>query len=89
MENNGFCEKSAAIDLLMGEKYLASMYNAFLLECATPEMIGCLGELLMDTHNIAEHLFEEINSRGWYPVPKAEENKIQQAKQKFASKVTV
>lgn len=88
MEIKGFCEKSMATDLLMGEKYLASMYNTFLLECATPEMIGCLGELLMDTHNIQEHIFEEMNSRGWYPVPKAEENKIQQTKQKYASKVT-
>lgn len=88
MENNGFCEKSAATDLLMGEKYLASMYSAFLSECATPEMTQCLGELLMDTHNISKHLFEEMNSRGWYPVPKAEDNKVQQAKQKFAPKVT-
>lgn len=89
MEKNEFCEKSAVTDLLMGEKHLASMYSVFLSECATQEMTQCLGELLMDTHNIAKHLFEEMNSRGWYPVSKAEDSKLQQAKQKFAPKVTV
>lgn len=52
MENTEFCNKTAATELLMGEKHLANMYNIFLLECATPEMIRCLSELLGDTHNI-------------------------------------
>lgn len=89
MENTEFCNKTAATELLMGEKHLANMYNVFLLECATPEMIRCLSELLGDTHNIQQHIFEEMNSRGWYPVTKAPENKIQQTKTKFASKVSV
>lgn len=87
MENTQFCNKTATNDFLMSEKHLTAMYNTFLLECATPEMIRCLSELLGDTHNIQQHIFEEMNSRGWYPVTKAQENKIQQTKTKFAPKV--
>lgn len=87
MENTQFCTKTATNDFLMSEKHLAGMYNTFLLECATPEMIRCLDALLGDTHNIQQHIFEEMNSRGWYPVTKAQENKIQQTKSKFAAKV--
>lgn len=87
MENTQFCDKTATHDLLMSEKYLASMYHSFLLESATPEMIRCLDALLGDTHNMQQHLFEEMNSRGWYPVTKAQESKIQQTKSKFAAKV--
>ena len=85
---NTFGEKEYATDLLAGEKYLAAQYNAFLAECATPEMVQCLSELLSDTHSMQQGLFQEMNSRGWYPVSKAEDQKLQQAKQKFACTVT-
>ena len=30
-----------------------------------------------------QQIFAEMNSRGWYPVEKAEETKLQKAKNKF------
>ena len=86
--NSTFCDKDCALTLLSGEKLLASTYNTALLECATPEMRRTVSELLADTHNAQQQLFEEMNSRGWYPVTKAEEQKITQARQKFAPALT-
>ena len=47
-----------------------------------------LRELLDDTHSGQQKLFEEVNGRGWYPLTKAENKKITEAKQKFGAEVT-
>ena len=82
-----FGEKERMHDCLDTEKYLIGMYNTSLTEAATPEIIQTLTDLLGDTYRMQQQLFREMNSRGWYPVAKAEEQKIQQAKQKFAATV--
>jgi spore coat protein CotF len=43
---------------------------------------------LRDTQEMQQKLFQEMNSRDWYPVTKAEEQKIGQAKMKFSAMVT-
>jgi spore coat protein CotF len=88
MEQCQFNEQSKATDLLQSEKYLAGCYNSYLLESATPEVKQCLNGLLGDTHSMQQRLFEDMNSRGWYPVTNAEDQKVTQAKQKFAMKVS-
>ena len=88
MEQCQFTEQDKATDLLQTEKYLAGCYNSYLLEAATPEVKQCLSGLLNDTHSMQQRLFEDMNSRGWYPVTKAEDQKVTQAKQKFAMKVS-
>lgn len=85
MQNQGFTEKDQITDLLSAEKFLASNYNAFLAECATPEMVRCLTSLLDDTHGMQQTVFHEMQQKGWYPVTKAEDAKINQAKTKFAA----
>lgn len=82
-----FGDKEQMTDLLSGEKYLAATYCSFLSESATPEVIGSLSALLSDTHRAQQQVFFEMNSRGWYPVTKAEDAKVQQAKDKFAATV--
>ena len=88
MEQCGFTDKEKATDLLQSEKYLAGCYNSYLLEAATPEVKQCFSGILNDTHSMQQQLFEDMNSRGWYPVTKAQEQKIGEAKQKFAAKVS-
>ena len=83
-----FGDKERMSDLLQSEKYLAGCYNSYLLESATPEVKQCLSGLLNDTHSMQQRLFEDMNSRGWYPVTKAEDQKVMSAKQKFAMKVS-
>ena len=83
--NCTFGAKETMHDCLDTEKYLLGMYNTALTESATPEVIQTLSDLLSDTFRMQQQLFRDMNSRGWYPVPKAEEPKLQQAKQKFAA----
>ena len=88
MEQCVFTEKEQMSDLLQSEKHLTGCYNSYLLESATPEVKRCLSSLLGDTHTMQEQLFEEMNSRGYYPVTRAEEQKISAAKQKFGAMVS-
>ena len=86
--NCGFGDKERSTDLLQREKHLAGVYNSSLLEAATPEVVSCLKELLGDTCSMQQQLFQDMNARGWYPVTKAEEQKINQIKQQNAVAVT-
>ncbi len=82
-------EKEQMTDLLCSEKHLATTYLAMLLESATPEVVQLLTGILSDTQQMQHSLFEEMNSRGYYPVTKAEDGKVQQARQKLATMATV
>ena len=87
-QNNTFPEKEQITDLLSAEKFLAGNYNSFLLESATPEMVRCFSTLLTDTHTMQQTIFNEMQSRGWYAVTKAEDTKVNQTKQKFTAAIT-
>ncbi|MBQ3064595.1 MAG: spore coat protein [Clostridia bacterium] len=82
-----FTDKEQITDLLTAEKHLASSYNAFLLESATPEVVHCLSALLRDTHDMQQQIFHTMQGRNWYQTPKAEDTKIAAAKQKFSAAV--
>lgn len=86
--NHTFGDKEQMNDLLQTEKYLTGCYNSYLLEAATPEVKRCLEAMLTDTHSMQQQIFTDMNSRGWYPVTKAEDQKVTAAKQKFSAAVT-
>ncbi len=87
-QNCAFGDKERMTDFLSNEKFMAAQYCAQLSEAATPEVVRCLAELSADTHNAQQQLFQEMNSRGWYPVAKAQDQELTQAKQKFGTMVT-
>ena len=87
--NCTFGEKETMHDCLDTEKYLIGIYQTALTEAATPEVVQTLTDLLSDNFRMQQQLFREMNSRGWYPVTKAEEQKIAQMKQKFAASVAI
>ena len=80
-------DKEKMADLLSCEKFLAGNYNTYCMEAATTSLRSCLCTTLKDVHDIQEGIFQEMNTRGWYPLESAEETKVQAAKQKFAQTV--
>ncbi len=81
-------ERQRLTDLLSGEKFLAGVYNSYRSEAATDSVRRCLATLLEDEHRMGEMLFNEMNTRGWYPVERAQETKLQAAKQKFTAQAS-
>lgn len=83
-----FNEEQRMTDLLSTQKFLTGAYNSYYCEAATGTVKNCLSSILQDEHRIQEEIFNEMSNRGWYPLEKAEEAKINSAKQKFSQSAT-
>ena len=83
--NSQFCEKDMLTDMLSSQKFVTDGYNLFANECATPAVRADFMNILNEEHQIQSELFCEMQSRGWYPTEAADQNKINQAKQKYIS----
>ena len=82
-------DKEQLTDFLCNEKHLCSVYNSYCCEAATPALRATLLSALHDEHTLAGEMFGVMQSRGWYPTEKAEEQKLQKAKQQFAQYASV
>ncbi|MBQ8351945.1 MAG: spore coat protein [Clostridia bacterium] len=87
MDMNNTCtklsDKDMMTDMLTAEKFLCSAYNTYATEAGTPEVHQAMMSLLNDTHAMQTEVWTEMNSRGWYPTEKAEDQKLQQEKTKY------
>ena len=72
-------------DALCSQKLLTDSYNLYADECATVALRDEMLSLLHEEHCIQADVFLEMQKRGGYPTPMAEEQKIQTVKQKFQS----
>ena len=82
MTHKPLCDKEKMIDSLSTHKHVTSGYNTNVIESATPEVRSSLMQILKDEHEICYNLWNEMNSRGWYPVEKADDNKLSTTKTK-------
>ena len=76
-------EKEVFDDILSSQKFTTDTYNTFANECVTPNIRSEFMKILTEEHQIQADVFDEMQKRGWYPTPAADQQKIQQAKQKF------
>ncbi|WRS27520.1 spore coat protein [Oscillospiraceae bacterium MB08-C2-2] len=81
--NSAFGEKEIMTDLLSSQKFITDGYNTFANECATPAVKTDFMNILTEEHRIQQEIFNEMQSRGWYPTEAADMNKINAAKQKY------
>ena len=82
-----FGDREMMHDMLSSQKFITENYNAFANECASPEIKEQFMCLLNQEHEIGYKLFQEMQSRGWYSVPPAEQQKICDAKCMFENQV--
>ena len=83
MSQSVFEEKEMLEDVLSAQKAITGEYNTFTNECSTPGVRDSFLSLLDEEHLIQADVFDEMHKRGWYPTPAAEQQKIQQARQKL------
>lgn len=85
MNNVQMQEQELFNDVLSSQKFITDTYNTLTNECATPTVRNEFMRILTEEHQIQAEVFDEMSKRGWYPTAAAEQQKIQQAKQKFQS----
>lgn len=76
-------EKELMTDVLSSQKFVTDSYNTFTNECATPNVRNEFMQILQEEHQIQAEVFDAMKTRGWYQAPAADQQKIQQAKQKY------
>ena len=80
-----FTEKEILTDCLSSQKHITASYNTYAGECVSEQLRNAFLNILDDEHRIQADIFTDISSNGWYSVTPAEQQKVQQAKQKFSS----
>ena len=76
-------DKEMLEDVLTSQKQITELYNVYANGCATTAIRDEMMNILHDEHCIQADVFMEMQKRGWYPTPMAEEQKIHSTKQKF------
>lgn len=84
-QNSQFTEREILQDCLSSQKFTSGNYNLWAGECVNPQLRSAMLEILDDEHQIQNTIFTDMSENGWYPVQQAEQQKIQQARQKFSS----
>lgn len=77
-------DKEIIQDGLISQKHITEAYNTFAGECVNPQLRGAFLSILNDEHAIQADMFSDMQSRGWYAVESAEQQKVVQARQKFS-----
>jgi len=80
----GYTDKEILGDGLSTQKATTSTLNMAANECANPQLRETLMKILQQEHTIQFDVFNMMHQRGFYKTPAAEEQKVQEAKQKFA-----
>jgi len=83
MNNLPMKDQEMMQDVLASQKAVTGVYNTFTNECVSPSLRDDFLNILREEHMIQADVFSEIQRRGWYNVTPAEQQKVQQTKQKF------
>ena len=71
--------------ILLTAKGVCDLYMHGSIESATPKVHQAFNAALNDTLCMQSDIYKEMSDRGWYSTEQAEQQKLQQVKQKFAS----
>ncbi|WP_230397440.1 spore coat protein [Novisyntrophococcus fermenticellae] len=79
-----YSEKEILTDALTAEKATTNNYNTFANECVHEDVRQEILHCLEQEHAIQQDVFCMMHDKGYYPTPAAQEQKVQEAKQKFS-----
>lgn len=85
MDNQTMGDKDLMNDSIASQKMIESSYNTFANECVNPSLRTDFLNILKEEHDIQADLFCEVQKRGWYQTKPAEQNEINQSKQKYST----
>ena len=84
-QNQGtMTEKDILKDCLSIEKFTSANYNTFAGECVCEQLRSAFLNILDDEHRIQADIFNDMSAKGWYPVQPADQQQLQQVRQKYS-----
>lgn len=82
-QSNLMSDKEIMDDILSSQKAITSVYNTFSNECTHQCLRDDFLNILRDEHAIQSDVFTQMQKRGWYSPPEAQQQMIDQTKTKF------
>lgn len=79
-----FSEKEVLADALAAEKATTEHYNLWANECMHQGVRNVILDCLDKEQAIQQDVFQMMHAKGFYPVPPAQSQKVEEAKQKFS-----
>lgn len=83
MSNNNLTDLEIMDDVLSSQKHITGVYNTFSSECVDPGLRSDFLNILREEHNIQNSVFTEMQKRGWYSPPPAQQQMIKDVRTKF------
>lgn len=77
------CDQDIMDDMLSSEKAMTGLFNTFANECVHQTLRNDMLNILRENHMIQADLFTEMQKRGWYNPPAADQQMINQDRTKF------
>lgn len=78
-------DKTIMESLLMTTKGVCDLYMHGTIESGTVNVRNAFNSALNDTMCMQDDIYQKMSSKGWYPTEQAEQQKIQNVKQKFSA----
>lgn len=72
-------------DFICSEKKMSANYDTFASECVSLPLRDDFLKIFNQSHQIQTDLFKLAQSKGWYQVEQAPQNKVSQAYTKFSN----
>ncbi len=83
--NANLSDKELMEDMLTAQKHITGNYSLFANECSTQNIRSDIMNIMKEEHEIQACVFDFMSSKGWYAPAAAEQQKIDQAKQKYSN----
>ena len=74
-------------NLLMTAKGVCDLYMHGAIESATQDVHQAFGAALTDSLSMQDSIYKQMQSKGWYPTDTAEQQKLDQVRQKFCGSI--
>ena len=84
---NMLTEKEILQDCLSSQKFTTTNLNTFAGECVCEQLRSAFLNILDDEHRIQADIFNDMSSKGWYPTQPADQQQLQQVKQKYSTQM--
>lgn len=82
---NLYQEKEILGDALGAEKSATNLFNTYSNECVHDNLRDTMLNILADEHSLQNDVFNTMHDMGYYPTPEAQQNKIDEARQRYSA----
>lgn len=73
-------------NMLLTTKNVCDLYMHGTIESSTANVHCTFDKALKDSLTMQDELYKKMAAKGWYPAEQADQQKIQQVKQKYSAK---